>query len=57
MTKRKQPKRPQTIDGLSAEDFISEKADPVWFHQNEMWELITDEGKQANDGEDPDLFK
>lgn len=33
-------KRPATIDGMDVDEFISRNGDPVWFHQNEMWEHI-----------------
>ena len=33
-------KRPPTIDGMDPDDFIRENADPIWLHQNEMWEYI-----------------
>jgi hypothetical protein len=36
-------KRPQTIDGLPVEEFILRNADPIWLHQNEMWEYIQPE--------------
>ncbi|TWU35377.1 hypothetical protein Q31b_54730 [Novipirellula aureliae] len=36
-------KRPQTIDGLSVEEFIFLNADPIWLHQNEMREYIQPE--------------
>jgi len=32
--------RPPTIDGMDPDDFIRQNADPVWLHQNEMWEYI-----------------
>nr|VFK68986.1 MAG: hypothetical protein BECKUNK1418G_GA0071005_12942 [Candidatus Kentron sp. UNK]VFK73791.1 MAG: hypothetical protein BECKUNK1418H_GA0071006_12942 [Candidatus Kentron sp. UNK] len=32
--------RPPTIDGIDPDDFIRQNADPIWFHQNEMWEYI-----------------
>lgn len=38
--KRKRVKRPPTIDGISVEEFIRNNADPLWYHQNEMWEEI-----------------
>ena len=40
--KQKRVKRPPTIDGMDADEFIRENADPVWLHQNEMWEYIDD---------------
>ncbi len=38
--KQKRVKRPPTIDGIDIEDFIKRNADPIWLHQNEMWEHI-----------------
>ncbi|ACD89671.1 hypothetical protein Clim_0581 [Chlorobium limicola DSM 245] len=49
--KQKRVKRPQTIDGMDVEEFIRRNADPIWLHQNEMWEYI-DTGSDAADGED-----
>ena len=36
-------KRPPTIDGMSVDEFIERNADPIWLHQNEMWEYIKTE--------------
>ena len=36
--KMKRVPRPPTIDGMSVEEFIRRNADPIWLHQNEMWE-------------------
>ena len=37
-------KRPPTIDGMDADEYIQQNADPIWLHKNEMWEYIqTDE--------------
>ena len=33
-------KRPETIDGMEVDEFITRNADPVWLAQNEMWECI-----------------
>ncbi len=42
--KQKRVKRPETIDGMSVDEFVLRNADPIWLHQNEMWEYIeTDE--------------
>jgi len=41
--------RPPMIDGMDVDDYIQKNADPVWLHQNEMWEYI-----QTN--EDEDIF-
>ena len=38
--KQKRVPRPPTIDGLDVDDFIARNADPIWLHQNEMWELM-----------------
>ena len=45
--KQKRVKRPPTVDGMPVEDFILQNADPIWLHQNEMWEYI-----RADDDED-----
>ena len=42
-------KRPPTIEGMGVDEFIKNNADPIWLHQNEMWECIQTE-------EDEDLF-
>ncbi len=36
-------KRPETIDGMDVDEFIRRNADPIWLHQNEMWEDMTDD--------------
>jgi len=33
-------KRPLTIDGMDVDEYIQQNADPIWLHQNEMWEYI-----------------
>ena len=38
--KQKRVRRPQTIDGMSIDEFIRRNADPIWLHQNEMWEYM-----------------
>lgn len=38
--RQKSVRRPQLIDGMSVDDFIARNADPLWLHQNEMWELM-----------------
>ena len=41
-------KRPPTIDGMDVDEFIRRNADPIWLHQNEMWEYIqTDEDEDS----------
>ena len=40
--KQKRVKRPETIEGLPVDEFIRRNADPIWLHQNEMWEYMED---------------
>jgi hypothetical protein len=39
--KQKRVLRPVLIEGLPVDEFIARNADPIWLHQNELWELIT----------------
>jgi len=41
--KQKRVKRPLTIDGIDVEEFIRRSADPIWLHQNELWEEMESE--------------
>ena len=41
--KQKRVKRPPTIDGMDVDEFIRENADPIWLHQNGMWEYLTND--------------
>ncbi len=43
--KQKRVKRPPAIDGMDPDEFILRNADPIWLHQNEMWEYMTDDEK------------
>jgi hypothetical protein len=43
--KQKRVKRPPTIDGIDIDEFIRRNADPIWLHQNEMWEYMVDGGE------------
>ncbi|MBI9092246.1 MAG: hypothetical protein JEZ12_23785 [Desulfobacterium sp.] len=36
-------KRPPTIDGMGVDEYILQNADPIWLHQNDMWEYIQTE--------------
>ena len=38
--KQKRVPRPVLIDGLPVDEFIARNADPIWLHQNELWELM-----------------
>jgi 16S rRNA U516 pseudouridylate synthase RsuA-like enzyme len=33
-------KRPETIEGMDVDEFIRRNSDPIWLHQNEMWEYM-----------------
>ena len=41
-------KRPPTIDGMDVDEFIRRNADPIWLHQNEMWEYIDQQNNLRN---------
>ncbi len=42
-------KRPPTIEGIDADEYIRQNADPIWLHQNEMWEYIqTDDDEEQS---------
>jgi len=38
--KQKRVLRPKMIEGLPIDEFIANNADPIWLHQNEMWEYM-----------------
>ena len=50
-------KRPQPIDGVDIDDYIQQNEDPIWLHQNEMWDLIdteeSTEYENKNGNDDP----
>jgi hypothetical protein len=39
--KQKSVPRPQQIEGMDVDEFIARNADPIWLHQNGMWEYMT----------------
>ncbi len=41
-------KRCSTIDGIDVDEFIERNADPIWLHQNEMWEYIDTDEEQLS---------
>jgi 16S rRNA U516 pseudouridylate synthase RsuA-like enzyme len=42
-------KRLPTIEGISIDEYIRQNADPIWLHQNEMWEFMqTDEDEELS---------
>ncbi|MFI5381201.1 MAG: hypothetical protein ACHRHE_18040 [Tepidisphaerales bacterium] len=48
--KQKRVKREPTIDGMSVDEFIRRNADPIWLHENEMWEYIETEESYCGQG-------
>lgn len=38
--KQKRVPRAELIDGLPVDEFIARNADPIWLHQNELWEYL-----------------
>jgi len=47
--KQKRVKRPPMIEGISVEEFIRRNADPIWLHQEGLWEYM--EPKDEDDEE------
>ena len=41
--KQKWVPRPPLIEGLPVDEFIDRHADPIWLHQNDLWELMPPE--------------
>ena len=41
--KQKRIRRAPTIDGMSVDEFIRLNADPLWLHQEGLWEYLEDE--------------
>lgn len=48
-------KRPETIDGVDPDEFIRNNADPIWLHQNEMWEYMDQEEDEVYVDDVPEL--
>ncbi|MBW6512006.1 MAG: hypothetical protein K0A93_07820 [Desulfuromonadaceae bacterium] len=53
---QKRVKRPPTVEGMDADEFICRNADPLWLHQNEMWEVLY-ERDMDEETETPETFK
>lgn len=55
--KQKSVRRPVLIEGMDPDEFIRRNADPIWLHQNEMWEYMPEfrevEVEPADDDEVP----
>lgn len=45
--KQKRVKRPPTINGIDVEEFVRRNADPIWLHQNGLWEEMENEAPAA----------
>lgn len=43
--RQKRVRRSPRMDDMSVDAFIKRNADPLWLHQNEMWELIPRKGE------------
>ncbi len=42
-------KRRPTIDGMDIDEYIQNNADPIWLHQNGMWEYMDQEEQNDDD--------
>jgi hypothetical protein len=40
-------KRPPMVEGVPVDEFIMNNADPIWLHQEGMWELIPHEESET----------
>jgi len=38
--KQRRVPRPPLIGGLQVDEFIARNADPIWLHQNGLWEFM-----------------
>jgi hypothetical protein len=47
--KQKRIKRPPTVDGMLVEEFLRRNTEPIWLHQNEMWEYVTENNEEKFD--------
>jgi hypothetical protein len=43
--KQRRVPRPPLIDGMPVDEFMARNADPIWLHQNELWELMPPDDK------------
>lgn len=42
-------RRPPTIDGMDADEFIRHNADPIWLHQHGYWEILHERAMEEQD--------
>lgn len=40
--RQKRVRRPPTVDGMDVDEFIRQNADPIWLHQNGLWEYMSE---------------
>lgn len=48
--KQKRVPRELLIDGMTIDEFTLANADPIWLHQNEMWEVLQDQVRPDDSG-------
>jgi len=46
--KQKRVEKASTIDKMDVDEFIRRNADPIWLHQNEMWEYTNETGDEES---------
>lgn len=51
--KMKRVRRPQQMDGIDADEFIRRNADPLWLHQNGMWEYMEERSAAVAENSQP----
>jgi len=49
--KQKRVPRPPMIEGMPVDEFIARNADPIWLHENGLWELMTPDTPDTPDEE------
>lgn len=47
--KQKRVRRPVKIDGVDVDEFIRRNADPIWLHQQGLWEYMSDNSSSDNE--------
>lgn len=51
--KQKRVRRPPTIDGMDVDEFIRRNADPIWLHQEGLWEYLMPEEEATDEAIPP----
>ncbi len=52
--KQKSVRRAVLIEGMDPDEFIRRNADPIWLHQNEMWEYMPEFAETEVEAADDD---